>query len=188
MKKLIYLVLLCMVLLPLVSASLDTLTTATLNKEYTVLQTCSDATWINLTISNTNGIILFNQEMNYNGTTWEYKFTPDTLGRHDVNYLTDGCEKSNVAYFFVNPVDNTGSMVFFIFLYLLFYGITILGLLKRNGWITLGGCFGLLILGVYTGINGIGEFKNDLTSAVSYITLLIGLGLGFETLYEITNY
>jgi hypothetical protein len=177
-----------MILLPLVSASLDTLKPATLNKEYTILQSCSDATWINISISNSNGLILTDKAMTYNGTTWEYKFTPNTLGRHDIAYLTDGCEKSNTAYFYVDPKDNTGSILFFIFVYTLFYAITILGLIRKHEWICLGGCMGLLVLGVYTGINGFGNYKDDLTSVISYITIMIGLGLGFESLKEITNY
>lgn len=90
--------------------------------------------------------------------------------------------------FEVTSGTNDGSITLFIFLYILFYGITILGLIKKHEWITLGGCFGLLIIGIYTGINGFDIYKNELTNIISYITLLIGLGLGFETLIEITNY
>jgi hypothetical protein len=170
------------------SNTLNNLIPATLNQEYTILQTCDNATWINLSISNINGFVITNVQMINNGTSWYYKFTPNILSPHDISFLSDGCEKSGTTRLNINSTNNNNSIVLFIFLYILFYGITLLGLLKRHVWITLGGCFGLLILGVYTGTNGIDIYKNGLTDAVSYITLLIGLGLGFETVYEITNY
>ena len=37
-------------------------------------------------------------------------------------------------------------------------------------------------------LNGIGDFQTNMTKTISYITLLIGLGIGFETLREILNY
>jgi hypothetical protein len=173
-NKLMLSLMLGIFLISIVSASLDTLTPATLNKEYTVLQTCSDATWINLTISNTNGIILFNKEMTYNGTVWEYKFTPDTLGRHDVNYLTDGCEKSNTAYFEVKT-NIFGTFVFYIIILILSLGIIVLGYYIEDAWVVLLGGLGFILLGLFIFIYGINGIKDSAyTYSFGIITIMLG--------------
>lgn len=127
-------------------------------------------------------------EMEKNGLTFNYTFcNTSNLGTYNYDYNdTEG--NVYVNDFIIKSGSNDSSITLFIFLYILFYGITIFGLIRRHEWITLGGCFGLLIIGIYTGTNGFDIYKNGLTSAISYITLLIGLGLGFETLYEITTY
>lgn len=166
--------------------------TKRVNDVVTISQICSDATYI--TISSiqppTGYPINLIVNMTYiGGGEFQYNFSDTNLvGRYDVRGTSDGCGGSFTTYFEISSGTNDGSITLFIFLYVLFYGITILGLLRRHVWITLGGCFGLLILGVFTGSNGFGIYKNGLTDAVSYITILIGLGLGFETVYEITNY
>jgi len=89
----------------LVSASfenLETMIPATLNEEYTITQTCNDATWINISIINKNGYVVTNAEMINNGSSWYYKFTPTVQSLHDINVLSDGCEKSGVARFEVS--------------------------------------------------------------------------------------
>lgn len=161
--------------------SINTLKPAKVNTEYTILQTCSDSTYINLSISNLNGLVITNGEMTNNGTVWFYKFTPNLVSRYDVAYLSDGCEKSGTAYF-----ETKGSNVsLFIIVYILFFGLAFYGIIIKNPWVSLIGCFGLLITGIYTSFNGIDSYKNELTSAVSYITIAIGLGIGFEALRDI---
>ena len=129
-------------------------------------------------------IKLINQAMTMNGQTGYYNFS-DTSQIGTYYFVTTGS----------NGITNTdsfnivgGNLTFFIIVFVVFFGLTFYGLKIKNEWITLSGCFGLLILGVYTSFNGIGVYKNDLTKAISYITLMIGLGLGFETVREITYY
>lgn len=177
MKKVLIIFILSLILIEFGSASLETLKSAKINTEYTVLQTCPEATWINITLSNINGIKLSNVEMNNNGSVWEYKFNPDTLGRWDVAYLSDACEKGDTAYFEVTPSGNSGSganIAFFILVILLIYGITLIGYLKQDYYITILGSMGMLFLGIYLFNNGIIIFRDDLTRVISYIT--IGLG------------
>ena len=186
-NKLMLSLMLGMFLISLASASLDTLTPATLNKEYTVLQTCSDATWINLTISNTNGIILFNKEMTYNGTVWEYKFTPDTLGRHDVNYLTDGCEKSNTAYFEVKT-NIFGTWGFYLIILVLSLGIIVLGYYIEDAWVVLLGGFGFILLGLFIFIYGINGIKDSAyTYSFGIITIMLGAYFSIRSALEKMN-
>jgi len=137
MNKKIFLIMLCMILLVgTITAfeNLNTLKPAKLNTDYVILQTCNDATYINLTISNSNGLIITNAEMTNNGTVWTYNYTPITLGRTDVAYLSDGCEKSGTAYFEVTYNGNElkqpqSTMYISLFLFLIFiFIITILGI------------------------------------------------------------
>jgi len=109
MKKLFLIMLLGLLLIgnifPLVNADFGTLDTqipAKVNNSYIISQTCFDATYINISIINLNGIVLFNKEMINNGTNWIYNFTPTKLGYHDISYLSDGCSKSGTSRFLVS--------------------------------------------------------------------------------------
>ena len=171
----------------LVSASIPNLKDATLNKEYTILQGCSDATWINLTISNTNGIVLANKEMTFNGTVWEYKFTPDTLGRHDVGYLMDGCEKSNSAYFDVKT-NVFGTFGFYIIILILSLGIIILGYSIEDAWVVLLGGLGFILLGLFIFIYGINGIKDSAyTYSFGIITIMLGAYFSIRASLEKMN-
>lgn len=196
MKSKLFFFLILLLVLPLISSAScveNNLGTFKQGEIINLRQTCDTCSFVNLsgvTIPNST-TIYFNEMMNKTGIEYNYQFTNTlTIGNYFYTVLGDkgGIDTSETLCFEITPMGESNSMVFFILIYFLFYGITILGLIKKHEWITLGGCFGLLVLGVYTGINGIAEYKNSLTDVVSYITLLIGLGLGFETLYEITNY
>ena len=84
MNKIITFMLLGLFLINLTTA-LDTLKPAKLNQEYTILQTCASCTYINISISNINGLVEPNVVMINNGSgVWEYYYTPTTTGRYDV--------------------------------------------------------------------------------------------------------
>jgi hypothetical protein len=121
--------------------------------------------------------------MTKDGLTFNYSFCDTSqIGLYTYNYNDS---EGNV---YVNDFKiSGGDIAFFIIIGILFYLLTFYGIIIRNPWVSIVGCFGLLILGLYTSFNGIGLYKNDLTSAVSYITIAIGLGIGFEALREITN-
>jgi hypothetical protein len=104
MNKSLCIIMFLIILIGMVSAnSLPSLKPAKINEDYTILQICADATYINISLSNINGLILSNQPMTLNGSVWTYNFTPTNLGRHDVGYISDGCEKSGASYFEVTP-------------------------------------------------------------------------------------
>lgn len=98
MNKILILLVICL-LLPLTQAGVEVLKPAKVNYDYQIQQVCTDATYINVSVSNINGLIIVNKAMTANGSgMFLYNFTPDTIGRYDVNYLSDGCEKSITAY------------------------------------------------------------------------------------------
>jgi len=56
-------------------SSLETLKPAKLNQEYIALQTCANCTYINITLSRLNQVIITNVPMTNNGSgTWTYNF------------------------------------------------------------------------------------------------------------------
>ena len=125
-----------------------------------------------------------NEAMIMDGQTGYYQFS-NTYQIGTYYFTTTGSNGITNTDSFEISGGNTG---FFVIIFLVFFGLTFYGLRIKHEWITLAGCFGLTLLGLYTSFNGIGMYKNDLTQAISYITLLVGLGLGFETLREITYF
>lgn len=153
-----------------------------------LIQTCSNCTYNNITkIKLANGTLLnVNGEMTKDGTFYNYTLSgyTDFIGEYIVNGIGDLDGEEEVwSYVFEIKGGNLG---FFILVFILFYGLTLYGIKVKHEWVSLVGCFGLVMLGVYTSFNGIDLYKNDLTNVISYITLGIGLGVGFEALREIT--
>ena len=119
-----------------------------------------------------------------NGQTGYYEFS-DTAQIGTYYFTTTGSNGiTNTDSFEISG----GNIAFFIIAFILFFGITFYGIKIKHEWVTLIGCFGLLILGIYTSFNGVDSFKNSLTDIISYVTIAIGLGVGFEALRKITYY
>lgn len=153
-----------------------------------LIQTCSNCTFNNITkIKTPDGILLnINQQMTKDGTFYNWTLTNYThqIGEFQVSGVGDLNGNNEVwNYYFEIKGGNLG---FFIIVFVLFYGLTFYGIKIENPWVSLFGCFGLLMLGIFTSFNGIDVYKNDLTLGFSYITLAIGLGIGFEALMNIT--
>lgn len=153
-----------------------------------LIQTCSNCTYNNITkIKLPDGTLIeIDEAMTKDETFYNYSFGNYTylIGVYQVSGVGD-----------LNGIDEVwnysfeikgGNLGFFIIAFVLFYGLTIYGIILKNEWVSLVGCFGLCILGIYTSFNGIDVYKNTLTSAISYITIAIGLGIGFESLKAIT--
>ena len=160
-------------------------------KEILLIQSCGKCSNINITnIRLPDGSFLnINKPMTKNGSMYTYSLNSNytyQIGTYQVNGIGDENGIDSVWFYELNV--GGGDIIFFIIGFLLAFGITFWGLKIKHEWITLAGCFLMLILGIYTSFNGIGIYKNDFTNVISYITLLIGLGLGFETLREITYY
>ena len=93
-------------------SAVDILKPATLNQSYTIIQTCASCTFVNVTISNVNGIVFANQNMTNNGSgVWTFNMTPIIMSRHDVNGLGDleGTDTSFATFFEVTPSGKTAS-------------------------------------------------------------------------------
>ena len=198
-KKILIFILLGMFLfLPLVSSSDSCINRGVpnplkVNQAGQLIQTCDTCSYVNITqITTPSGLKIINKQMTKNGTTYNYTYIPteDGVYFYTVGGDKDGTYAEETLCFEVTASGGKSvkDSYFFIIIFIAFYGITFYGLRIKHEWVTLVGSFGLLLLGIYTSFYGIGYYKNDLTSAISYITLAIGLGLGFETLREITYY
>lgn len=137
-----------------------------------------DGTILNLNVQMTNqSAIFYNYTLNGNYTT--------SIGRYTVVGVGDLDGKNEVWTYSFDV--KGGSETFIIILLILFFVLTVYGISIKNAWVSLIGCFGLLPLGIYISFNGIGLFKNSMTNVLSYVLIAIGLGIGFESLMEITN-
>ena len=56
---------------------------------YIISQPCASCTYINISILTKDGILLENQPLSNNGSTWIYSFTPNSSLRYDVNGIGD---------------------------------------------------------------------------------------------------
>lgn len=117
------------------SANLPSLGEFAQNEEIRIAQTCSDATYINISsISYPNSsTAVSNIEMTSSGSgEFYYLFNlTDKLGRYDVRGVSDGCEKTFATYFTITPSGRVVSdskmtanivlFVFFLIIILTFY-------------------------------------------------------------------
>jgi len=185
-KKFIFLII-GMFLLSLTFVSAESIGTFHQGQAFNITNYCQDGgcTGIDLiSIQSPNGTSqIINQPMTMIGQKGFYEFNSSEIGTY---YFTTTASNgiTNVDSFNIDG----GNPIFFIIAFILAFGITGFGLKIKHEWVTLAGTFLMLILGIYTSLNGIGIYKNNLTTAISYITILLGLGLGFETLRELTYY
>lgn len=151
-----------------------------------LIQTSSNGSAINITtIKFPDGsLVSFNEEMTKDGTF--YNWTLSSSRTYLIGeYIVNGAGDEGVWNY--KFVINGGNIGFFIILFVVCYGLTFYGLKIQNEWVSLLGCFGLLFLGIHTSFNGIDLYKNEMTRAISYITIAVGLGIGFEALMAITE-
>lgn len=178
-NKILITIILGMFLLSLVSISafenIDTLKEGKINQEYQILQGCSDATYINISVSNINGLFLTNVEMENNGTAWKYSFIPDTLGRHDVSYLSDGCEKTGGSYFIVTSTGLGSNNKVLLFLIGFSIILLVIGFIFKSP--PVGFLSGILLSmsGIYIMIYGFGDIADLYTQAFALVVLGFGL-------------
>jgi len=167
---------LILALLPLSLGAVETLKPAKLNQEYIVTQSCADATYLNISISNLNGLIGTNLGMIQNGSIWTYNFTPTSLGRYDVAGISDGCDKTFATYFEVTPSGFTGTLGFYIIFIVIIAGMFILGFVTKNNYIMMFGSIAVLFFGFFVINFGIDIIKNTQTTwAIGLITWALGI-------------
>ncbi len=159
-------------------SALDTMKPATLNQEYTIEQTCASCTFVNVTVSNTDGIIFSNIGMADNGSgVWIYKFTPTQVGRHDAKGVGDinGETTSFASSFQVEAGGLTGTLGFYFIILILSAGAIVLGFYINDPWVVVLGGFGLIFVGLFTMFNGIDGIKDPIyTWGLGIITLMLG--------------
>lgn len=186
MKKIYLILILGMFLINLASASFGTFKQG---QEVRLLQTCSDCAFNNISsvVAPDGSQLVGNVLMTKNGNAYNYTLSGSLtaqIGTYAVNGFGDPSGTTEVWLYHFDV--KGGNLGFFILGFVLFFGLMAYGIYLKNPWISLIGCFGIVILGIYTSFNGIDLYKNDLTKVISYVTIAIGLGVGFQALREIT--
>lgn len=190
-KKILLAMMFGILLISCASATLESLKTAKLNQDYTIFQTCASCTYVNITVSNVDGIILNNIEMSDNGSgIWVYNFTPTSLGRYDVTGQGDknSVDTSFVTYFEVTSTGNTKNSFWdnsiFVSLSILAFVFLIVGITIKNPY--LGFLSGILFVlsGLYSAIYGFGNFANMYTRGVGIVLIGIGTFITFASVFE----
>lgn len=190
MKQLKILLTLMIITLFAVNVSaLDTLKPAKLNQEYTILQTCASCSFVNISISNINGLVDSNIAMTNNGSgVWTYNFNPTEIGRHDVTGIGDlgGSSTSFATYFIVSSSGLTGTLGFNFIILILSLGIIALGFMLRDPIIVILGSFGLYFIGLYILFFGVDGFKDPVyTWAIGVIILMLAVYISIRSAYEL---
>lgn len=129
-NKIKYTFVLVMLFLLIASASaVDILKPAKANQNYTIMQTCASCTFVTLTISNVDGILVSNQSMVNNGSgVWIYDIIPTIISRHDVTGQgdLDGTDTSFATFFEVTPsgkISSTGDSILYALFSVILFGV-----------------------------------------------------------------
>lgn len=187
MRKIILLLIFGIFLIGLASASFGNYKQG---QEVNLLQTCADCSFNNITsiLAPDGTQLVGSSQMTKTGNVYNYTLAgglTTQIGEYTVNGFGDPGGTNEVWMYHFNI--GGGNLVFFIFAFVLFFGLMIYGIKIQNPWVSLIGCFGVSALGVYTALNGIGADKNTLTTTISTITVAIGVGIGFQAARDVTN-
>jgi len=183
MKKLLLITILLLFFIPLVLGE-DQQTLGTFKKgECITLIQNGNATYVNFTSvyktgSNPRFLIEEDLTATKRSNVFSYKLcniTPNN-GEYIVTGMSDiSLDKSFTYNYFVTSEGNFASswitvLIVFIFIYIIL-GI---GMLNDNIWITAIASMGMIALGVYVHINGLGDIKNFITNMFALINWAIG--------------
>lgn len=144
----------------------------------------SDAT-CNFYLDYQNGTLLFSKQNIPSVLPNEYYVETDSnnfsfLGEHSVGvFCNTSTQTGGLTFTFeVTPSGKSGTnnILLFIIVLILGYGLNLLGFFNRNSTITILGGIILIFVGLYMLQNGIVIYRDNLTLAISYITLFWGAG------------
>lgn len=159
------------------------------NQNYTIIQTCSDATYITLsTIQYPDKTV---DSLNANmtalgGGAFSY-ILEDTsqVGRYDITGISDGCGETFVTYFEITPSGFIGTLGFYLIILIISLAIIVLGFSIKDGWIVVLGSFGFIMLGLFILLYGIDGLKDTAyTYAIGIITIMTGAYIGIRSAVE----
>ena len=182
MKKILLIGFLLVFLIPIVTAEQQTLGTFKKGECITLTQTCN-CTYVNFTSVYKTGsdpkfLIEENIVSTKRGTVFSYNLcniTPAN-GEYIVTGIGDVGKDVVFAYnYFVTSEGNFESswipiLIVFIFIYL----ILALGTFTDNIWIVAISSMGMIALGVYVHINGLGDIKNFITDMFALVNWALG--------------
>lgn len=186
MKKAGIYIILLMLMAISVSAEVDHIGYYKPSENITLPQNCGTCTYVNFTkIINPDGSILVtNLATTKEGSFYSANIANATqTGSYLVNGEADvdGTVTSFAYRFEVNTEGNAFSNYYLIiFIFLFCYALLVMGIGYANYWIAAIGAMAVMVMGIYTGINGIGEINNLMTQAFG----LINIGIGAYILVE----
>jgi len=148
----------------------------------------SDINFCRIVISNSQGFNTKVHEVTYNDTymLWGVELNqsqvletfPETGFYNYGVSCQDGKGDVISGIFQVTPNgdSSTNNIVFYLIIIFLGYGLNLLGFFNRNTYITILGGIILIFVGLFMIQNGVIIFRDNLTLALSYITLFWGAG------------
>jgi hypothetical protein len=108
-----------------------------------------------------------------------YNYTFVNTGLHKVTiFCLDGLNNgSTEAYYNITPSGNSGNSndLFFVFLIVLIYAVTLIGFFGRNVIVSLLGGMFMMALGLYAITQGVIIYRDWITNYFSYLTIAIGV-------------
>lgn len=193
--KIILSIFVMVLLVGIVMAAQTTLGTFKQAEDITIVQICGDCTFNNITsITYPNSTKILGSTdilMTKSGAEFTYELdggNTTNLGTYFVNGVGDlsGTNTAWVVPFTITPSGNSGTanIVFFMFIILVLYTITFVGLFGRNIPLSTLGGMSLIGLGIYTITNGVIIFRDWITNYFSYITIAVGVIIAFWALLE----
>jgi hypothetical protein len=192
-KKILILMLVTCLVLPMLSASLESLGNEF--KQFDCIrisQTCASCSYVNIssiTSSNSNETLVDNIAMiSFGGGEWYYNFCDtEELGRYDVRGIGDieGTDTSFAYYFKVTPSGFSGTLGFYFLIIILSAGLIVLGFAIKDGWVVALGGFGLILVGLLILFFGIDGWKDaTYTWGLGIIVLMSGCYLTIRAVIE----
>lgn len=194
MKKLLLLVALALLILPvIVSAEISTLGTFKQNTCVSLIQTCGNCTFNNVSsvLYPNSSKAITNQIMTKSGSEYNLTFcTTLPLGEYIVNGIgnPDGAITAWAYNFFITPSgtvdDSLAQLILIGGAALLAMCLIWFGLQMKDPVFATFGCLILIPLGLYLLINGIGAYRNNLTEAISFIVIFVGAYIGARAWFD----
>lgn len=173
----------------MVSAEVQTLGTYKVNTCISLLQSCSNCTYSNITsiVYPDSTQALAEVVMTKIGTNYNYTFCgSNQLGNYIVNGRSDvdGLDTIWAYDYNVTPSGSGDILGFFILIVIMIYGIAFVGFFGKSEWVTILGGMAMIGLGLFTINNGIDVYRNQITEIFSWTTIALG---AFFALYAGTS-
>jgi hypothetical protein len=128
--------------------------------------------------------------MTANGDLYNYTFTlTDNLGVHTVyGHCNEDLSDTVWVYTFTitSSSQNLSDSMYFLIIGLV-YAITFVGFFGKNETVTVLGGMGMMVMGVWMVINGIGDYRNNMTTTISMITIAIGFATSLIAAFSWVN-
>lgn len=184
MKRSILIIVLLLAVLPMINAEVQTLGTYKQNTCVSLVQTCTNCTYVNLTSVSipTSGITTLEAPMTQTGYNYNYTYcTTSALGKYIATTCgdVDGVNTCVSYDFLITPSGSNfggnGLLGLSIIIIAVVYLIGFFGFFAKHEWISVFGGMAMLILGLYMMTNGIDVYRNFMTDALAWITVGIGV-------------